>query len=207
MSEVDAREEERRHIARELHDELGQRLTALKMELSGLLPQAPHERIELLLEMVDDTMAAVRRIASNLRPMMLDDLGLNAAIEWLAHDASHRIGVEVELHLDEIRQPISAVASIALYRMVQEALTNVARHARATAVRIEIQQQAGELVLTVEDNGVGFPAQPAQPDHSLGLMGIRERAQMLGGRAEIGPAAGGGAQVVVRIPLHPTGVR
>ena len=131
-------EEERRHIARELHDELGQRLTALKMELASLLmpaqaqegvPGVPHDRIEAMLGMVDDTMASVRRIAANLRPTMLDDLGLHAAIEWLASESSRRVGIQVAVHFEEPEPPISAAASIVLYRIVQEALTNVARHA------------------------------------------------------------------------------
>ncbi len=202
---VEAREEERRRIARELHDELGQRLTALKMELSSLGPAAARRsydaRVANMLDMIDDTVAAVRRIAADLRPMMLDDLGLNAAIEWLARDAARRMGIEITVRLGEEDPPLSESAAIALYRMVQEALTNVARHARATDVCIEMRQQGPELVLSVRDNGVGFPDPSTQQDGRYGLLGIRERAYMLGGRIEVDNAPGGGGRLTVYLPL------
>lgn len=202
---VEAREEERRRIARELHDELGQRLTALKMELSSLGPAAARRsydgRVANMLDMIDDTVAAVRRIAADLRPMMLDDLGLNAAIEWLARDAARRMGIEITVRLGEDDPPLSEGAAIALYRMVQEALTNVARHARATDVSIEMRLQGPELVLSVRDNGVGFPDPSTQQDGRYGLLGIRERAYMLGGRIEVDNPPGGGGRLTVRLPL------
>jgi len=202
---VQAREEERRRIARELHDELGQRLTALKMELSSLGPaaaQPSHEaRVTGMLEMIDDTVAAVRRIAADLRPMMLDDLGLNAAIEWLARDAAHRMDIEITVRLGEEDPPLADAAAIAVYRMVQEALTNVARHAHATDVGIEMRQEGGELVLRVRDNGVGFSDRCLQHDGRYGLLGIRERAYMLGGRLEVDNPPGGGGRLTVRLPL------
>jgi len=205
---VEAREEERRRIARELHDELGQRLTALKMELSALGPAAARRsydgRVANMLDMIDDTVAAVRRIATDLRPMMLDDLGLNAAIEWLARDAARRMGIEITVRLGDEDPPVSDRAAIALYRMVQEALTNVARHARATDVRIGMRQEGTELVLTVHDNGVGFPDRAQVPDGRYGLLGIRERAYMLGGRIEVDNPPGGGGRLTVRLPLART---
>lgn len=204
-SVVEAREEERRRIARELHDELGQRLTALKMELSSLDPakgqRCSEARVITMLEMIDDTVASVRRIAADLRPMMLDDLGLNAAIEWLARDAARRLDLAVSVRLGEDDPPVSQSAAIALYRMVQEALTNVARHAHATDVRIQMRQQAGELVLTVHDNGVGFPGNLQQNEGRYGLLGIRERAYMLGGRLEVDNPPAGGGRLTVRLPL------
>lgn len=204
-SQVDAREEERRRIARELHDELGQRLTALKMDLSSLAraatAEAAAERIAAMTEMVDETVASVRRISTDLRPAMLDDLGLNAAIDWLARDASRRMGVDVALRLRCDDPPLGEGAAIALYRMVQEALTNIARHARASAVQIEMHCQNQELVLSVQDNGVGFSGPQIYREGSHGLMGIRERAWMLGGRIEVGNASGGGGCVTVRLPL------
>ncbi|MES2088628.1 MAG: PAS domain S-box protein, partial [Pseudomonadota bacterium] len=158
---VTAREEERRRIARELHDELGQRLTALKMELSSLAPALGHEvmasRIAGMLKMVDETVTSVRRIATELRPMMLDDLGLKAAIESLARDSERHMGIQITLELDEACGTVGDAAAIALYRMVQEALTNIARHAQATRARIEIRPQHGKLLLKVQDNGVGIP--------------------------------------------------
>lgn len=204
-SMVEAREEERRRIARELHDELGQRLTALHMELSGLVEQCTERgaaaRIVAMLAMVDDTVASVRRISTELRPLMLDDLGLNAAIEWLAKSWSQRMDIAVRLNLGEHDAELAQGGSIALYRMVQEALTNVARHARATQVEIGLRRAAGELVLTVQDNGIGFSEKTLHTEGKHGLMGIRERALMLGGHLEVGnPPGAGGGRVVVRIP-------
>lgn len=202
---IDAREEERRRIARELHDELGQRLTALKMELSSLAtPErygAPDKRVAAMLEMVDDTVASVRRIATDLRPMMLDDLGLNAAIEWLARDSARRMGIEISLELGDADPPISAAATIAVYRMVQEALTNIARHAKASAVHVQLRCEPDELLLVVRDDGIGFDEQAMHREGSHGLMGIRERARLLGGHLEIGNAPGGGGRIAVRLPM------
>jgi signal transduction histidine kinase len=203
---VDAREEERRRIARELHDELGQRLTALKMELSALASptrrSARDRRVGAMLDMVDETVASVRRIATELRPLMLDDLGLNAAIEWLAAGWARRMGVGVSLRLAEDIPPVGDAAAIAVYRMVQEALTNVARHARATEVRVETRYDGDQFVLSVEDNGRGFPERSMYREGSHGLMGIRERAFMLGGSLELGNSPHGGGRVTVRLPLQ-----
>jgi PAS domain S-box-containing protein len=205
-SMVDAREDERRRIARELHDELGQRLTALKMELSSLdapTRAAVHgDRLAVMLEMVDDTVATVRRIATELRPLMLDDLGLNAAIDWLTQGWAARMGIKVRLQLGRSDPDIGEAAAIALFRMVQEALTNIARHAKATEVRIQIRHSRGSLLLTVRDNGVGFAEASMYREGSHGLMGIRERAYMLGGTLEIGNARGGGGRITVRLPLR-----
>lgn len=204
-SVVEAREEERRRIARELHDELGQRLTALKMQLSSLRLDAQRKdadvRIAGMTEMLDDTVAAVRRIATDLRPLILDDLGLNAAIDWLARNAAQRMEFEVTVRLGADDPPISDRAAIALYRMVQEALTNVARHARATDVRIELTHTDTELVLSVHDNGIGFPERALHNEGGHGLLGIRERAYALGGRLEIDNPPGGGGRITVTLPL------
>ncbi len=208
-SVVEAREEERRRIARELHDELGQRLSALKMDLASLAHDMHREaydgRIAAMLEMLDDTVASVRRIAADLRPMMLDDLGLNAAIEWLARESARRMGMEVTVRLGEVDPKLDSRASTAVYRMVQEALTNVARHARATDVRIDLRQIGRELVLTVHDNGIGFPTGSARKEGSFGLMGIRERAYLLGGTLEVDNPPGGGGRITVRLPLQEIG--
>lgn len=207
-SVVEAREEERRRIARELHDELGQRLSALKMDLSSLghdMHRPAYDgRIAAMMEMLDETVASVRRIAADLRPMMLDDLGLNAAIEWLGRESARRMGMEVTVRLGEVDPVLDSRASTAVYRMVQEALTNVARHARATDVRIDLRQANDELVLTVHDNGVGFPSSNPHKEGSFGLMGIRERAYLLGGSLEVDNPPGGGGRITVRLPLQKT---
>lgn len=206
-SVVEAREEERRRIARELHDELGQRLTALKIDLTTLAAQAAlpagEPRVAAMQAMLDDTLASVRRIASDLRPLMLDDLGLNAAIEWLARDASRRIGIPVHTRLPLVEPALDQRVAIALYRMVQEALTNVARHAQARSVEIILQVQERQLVLTVADDGVGVAEQALRRAGSFGLMGLRERAHMLGGQIEIGRRPRGGTRLTVRVPAHP----
>lgn len=203
---VEAREAERRHIARELHDELGQRLSALKIEVANLRQsdrQRTHEgRIDEMLEMVDSSVAALRRIAADLRPLMLDDLGLNSAIESLAREAARRMGIEVTVRLDAEDATLTPGADIALYRMVQEALTNVGRHAHATDVRIDLRRTNDELVLTVQDNGKGFPAHAIGREGRCGLLGMRERAVMVGGRLEIDNPAGGGGRVIIHLPLQ-----
>jgi two-component system, NarL family, sensor histidine kinase UhpB len=206
-SVVEAREEERRRIARELHDELGQRLTALKIDLATLAAQAQlcHDdpRVAGMQAMLDDTLASVRRIASDLRPLMLDDLGLNAAIEWLARDASRRMGIPVHTRLPLDEPVVDQRVATALYRMVQEALTNVARHSQAQSVEVALQAQERQLVLTVADDGVGLPEQALQRAGSFGLMGLRERAHGLGGTIDVGPRHGGGTRLTVRLPSHP----
>ena len=198
-------ENERKRVARELHDELGQHLSALKMDLASLRSATDRrvvvERAAAMQDLLDQTVASVRRIAADLRPLMLDDLGLNAAIEWLAHEAARRMGIAVDLELDESEPQLSDQAVIALYRMVQEALNNVSRHARARRARVELHREAGELVLVVQDDGVGFGPQLLRKQGSYGLMGLQERASMFGGQLSIEVPPDGGSRVVVRMPL------
>lgn len=203
---VDAREEERRRIARELHDELGQRLMALKLALSALdRPDGPgiaRERMQAMIGMVDDTVAATRRISMDLRPMLLDDLGLKAAIGWLAQEFERRAGLQIELRLDHLPEPLPQKVMITLYRTAQEALTNIVRHAGADHVVIAIARAASMVELQVDDNGRGFAqAPPQKPRGSFGLIGIHERVHMLGGQVSVGNRPQGGARLVVRLPL------
>ena len=205
MHEV--REGERMRIARELHDELAQWLTALKMDVSWLAGRVGaednrvQEKVERMKQLVDSAVSSVRRIAHDLRPAMLDDLGLVPAIEHLLHEFSERTGlvVELETRADEVefREPLST----AVYRMVQEGLTNVARHARATEVRVAVRVAGGELIVSVRDNGIGVGAVQLNSGKSFGLLGIKERARTLGGEAEIHTAREGGAIVEIRIPV------
>ena len=134
---------------------------------------------------------------------MLDDLGLDAAIEWLAHDVARRTGIAVTVRLDDGAPAPDERTAIALYRIVQEALTNAVRHAQAHAVRVELAHADGELRLTVRDNGVGFPERATAKDGSFGLLGIRERALMLGGRMEVDNPPGGGGRLTVHLPTQP----
>jgi hypothetical protein len=203
----DVREAERTRIARELHDELAQWLTAIKMDVSWLSSRLPREQAQLVDKtekvkaLVDTTVNAVRRIAADLRPVMLDDLGLLPAIESLLHDLSQRTGIVISLDVEsgelDFREPLAT----ALYRMVQEALTNVARHAEATEVRVAVRVEGGELALSVCDNGRGFDEAAAAARKSYGVMGIRERAHTLGGRARIERLATGGTRVEIVIPI------
>jgi len=204
---VEAREAERRRIARELHEELGQRLSALKMDLASLRPVAvapdPDGRIVSMLETLDEAVATVRRIATDLRPLMLDDLGLNAAIDWLVRDIARRTGLEITLHLDDSDPPLGERASIALYRMVQETLEEIGRLHQGTDVWIEMRRQAGELVLSIEESGAGWPDLAGSEEHHDATIALHDRARMLGGRLDLGEAREGGRRITVRLPLPP----
>lgn len=200
-----SREHEAGRIARELHDELGQHLTGLKMDISWLGGKLPADHPELarkaegMKKLVDTAVKSVRRIASELRPLVLDDLGLVAGLEWLVQDFSRRTGIEVALDMDiGDAAPAEAQAS-ALFRIVQESLTNVARHAGASRVRVTLTHAGGRLLLAVQDNGKGIAAGAAKAG-SFGLLGIRERAIMLGGEASVAGQPGEGTRVEVSLP-------
>ncbi|KML60965.1 histidine kinase [Burkholderia cepacia] len=207
------REEEKTRIARELHDDLGQQLTALKMDLSVVEQQLrvpsraqPDEGMQSHLQgmrrLIDATVASVRRIAADLRPVMLDDLGLVPAIEWLANDFTNRYGIDVERHIETGGLTFTSAGATTLFRIVQEALTNVARHADATRVALRLDVEEGFCVLRVADNGRGAaPGGPAHEDKSFGLIGIRERAHMLGGTVTIDTALARGFSITVSFPL------
>ena len=209
VSLVDAREEERLRIARGMHDELGQLLTALQLELASLALVAREpvqsQRIGSMKALIDETMVAVRRISDDLRPLMLDDLGLNAAVESLARTAAARMGIEVTVRHDEADPPIQPSVATALYRIVQEALTNVARHAHATDVSIDLRMQGRDIVLKVEDNGVGLPDDALERTGSWGLRGLLERVNLCGGALVLENAAGSGARMTVRLPIDAAG--
>ncbi|WP_175774845.1 PAS domain-containing sensor histidine kinase [Burkholderia anthina] len=207
------REEEKTRIARELHDDLGQQLTALKMDLSVVEQQlrAPDRaqpddgmlsHLQAMRRLIDATVASVRRIAADLRPVMLDDLGLVPAIEWLANDFTNRYGIDVERHIETGGLTFTSAGATTLFRIVQEALTNVARHADATRVALRLDVEEGFCVLRVADNGRGAaPGGPAHEDKSFGLIGIRERAHMLGGTVTIDTALARGFSITVAFPL------
>jgi PAS domain S-box-containing protein len=205
---TEAREQERRHVARELHDELGQRLSALKLDLSTVLRQvgtdapAVRERLRALLAEVDGAIAATRRIATDLRPAMLDDLGLNAAIDWLAADWTRRAGLKIALDCEPVDDSLTESAATTIYRIVQEGLTNVHRHAHAAEVRIELHRREPDLLLRIFDDGRGLATGGDEPRSASGLTGIRERARLLGGSASLRNRAGRGCVLEVRLPLE-----
>lgn len=207
-------EEERTRIARELHDDLGQSLTALKMDVGGLVemlqPSAAggplqNRLISRIVGTLDDTVTAVQRLSSELRPSVLDDLGLAAAIEAEALRFEQRTGIECEISVpDQDGVQVSGPAVTAIYRIVQEALTNVARHADATRVEVRLRQRPGELLLEIRDDGRGITSEEVGDRFSFGLIGIRERADMVGGTVHFEGVSGRGTIVSVRIPASAT---
>jgi len=205
------REEERTMIAREIHDELGQALTGLKMDLSALQKGLRKtgeldfarltEKTSTMSELVDSTIQTVRKIATDLRPGILDDLGLVAAIEWQAQDFQKRTGINCSLKAGVDEVEMNADRSTALFRIFQETLTNVARHSAATEVEVMLSQYGDQIALEIKDNGKGISQAEISGRRSLGLLGMRERAQLLGGDLKISGTPNEGTTVTARIPL------
>ncbi|KUY55145.1 PAS domain S-box protein [Burkholderia sp. RF2-non_BP3] len=207
------REEEKTRIARELHDDLGQQLTALKMDLSAVelglrgvvVPNTGvREQLGGMHRLIDSIVASVRRIAADLRPVMLDDLGLVPAIEWLANDFTRRYRITVDRDIAPVDTAFTGTGATTLFRIVQEALTNVARHSDATNVTLALKVEDGYCMLRIADNGHGAPehADNVQDRPSFGLIGIRERAHMLEGTVTIDNRPGTGFTITVALPLH-----
>jgi signal transduction histidine kinase len=201
------REQERTRIAMELHDDLGQQLTGLKLELSWLGGRlkdgrtAAPEAFDAMRHQLDNAISSVRRIAAELRPLILGDLGFADAVAWQAGELSRRSGLEIVLDLKDASLVTDDVVATALFRIVQESLTNIARHSGATRVDVRLVEQAGELVLTVKDNGKGMSTE-ARPGNGIGLVSMRERSTALGGRFRIASIAGAGTTVEVVLPLE-----
>jgi PAS domain S-box-containing protein len=202
-----AREQEKTRIARELHDELGQALTALQMDVTWFRGKMPPDtdgmamrlaRMETLLE---TTVAATRRISADLRPLMLDDLGLLPALEWLVESFTERTSVSCELAVANADLELPDLQATAVFRTVQESLTNIAKHAGASRVDVAIEHRDSELTVSVRDDGVGFLPEDSRKPNSYGLLGLRERAALLGGEARVTSAPGRGTHVEVRFPF------
>ena len=209
-----AREEEAIRIARELHDQLGRCLTALKMDVDAIqrgLPgdaaagnnsQAVLEKVKRMSRTLDETVQTVRRISAELRPGVLDDLGLAAAIEWQAKEFQRRSGLNCVLRLPEEDLVLTRDPATALFRIFQESLTNVARHAQATKVWVTLNEEEGAIVLEIEDDGIGISSVQLADRRSLGLLGMRERVAVFDGEIEFSGVPGQGTAVVVRMPLR-----
>ena len=203
------REDERTHIARELHDQLGQMLTALKIDVAwlqeriGKSESACQDKIAGMRRLIDDTLHWVRRMSAELRPIMLDDLGLTAALEWLLEEFSRRHGIPARLEVTGQDDSLAKDCGTAAFRIVQECLTNIARHARAQQVSVSLDIAGQRLSILVEDDGVGFDPEAKPPHKHFGLIGIRERAEMLGGKCQLVSAPGAGTSVRVDLPLNP----
>lgn len=201
-------EEERIRISREIHDQLGQALTALKLELSlvrrslvsaGLAE--PSAKVHEIERSVNRIIRTVRKIATDLRPGILDELGVAAAIEWMARDFQNRTGIRCKVNLQEAGEISDVVSATAIFRIVQEALTNVIRHAAASQVIVSLKKKDDNLILEVKDNGIGIMEGQVINPKSLGLVGIRERVLLLGGETEFSGKPGEGTLLRVTIPV------
>ena len=206
------REEERTRIARELHDELGQMLTGVKLDAMWLATRLSGEqpgivdKIASMSKLIDETLNAMRRVAADLRPVMLDDLGLAAAVEWLSEEFGKRTGINIQMELElEREDDVNAEVATAIFRIVQECLTNVARHAEAEHVLISLDCYNDKLMLLLSDDGKGIPAANERKRNSYGIIGMRERAHSLGGALHLLSIPEEGTTVVAIIPANPIG--
>ncbi|MGH8642631.1 MAG: sensor histidine kinase, partial [Burkholderiales bacterium] len=207
---VDIQETERRQFSRELHDRVGQNLTALSISLDILKTQlggngnaAFRSRLDDAAVLLESTAGSIENVMSELRPPMLDDYGLLPALQWYANEFSSRTGIEVAVYGDEQSGRLPQASEIALFRIVQEALNNVAKHAHASRVHIALEREGLRFAMSISDDGVGLgSAAPsaARQRHGLGMVTMRERTQAVGGEFEIGAAPGRGTRVVVRVP-------
>jgi PAS domain S-box-containing protein len=201
------REEERAAIAREIHDELGQQLTAIKLDVSWLDRKIAgdaviKERIGGVLAMLTEMIHTIRRISTQLRPSILDDLGLIEALKWQVRDFQKRTGIQIEFECSEETLKVAPAVTTGLFRIFQESLTNVARHAEATSVSARLYVEDDRLILTITDNGKGFDPALAKKKKTLGLMGMKERTLMMKGAYQIDSRPGNGASLRFSIPLH-----
>jgi signal transduction histidine kinase len=202
---VEAQETERRSLARELHDEVGQSLSAVLVELrnlsSGLAVQSEEQlskHVETIKDLVENTVRTIRNMSLLLRPSMLDDLGLIPALRWQAREVSRQTCMDVTVSTDLVSDDLPDEYKTCIYRVVQEALHNSSRHSHATAVRIQVLQKPGQLTLSIRDNGKGFDVKQSK---GLGLLGIEERVAHLGGRCSIHSETGSGTVIAVDLPF------
>lgn len=201
------REDERKRIAREIHDELGQNLLALRLDVSALHARAGdrhpllQERATAALDYIDTTMKSIRSIMNNLRPSVLD-LGLPAAIEWQMRQFERRTGVPCELHMNDDGIEVPEAQATAVFRILQESLNNIGRHARATRVRIALEIERQQLHFSISDNGIGMYPGDRRKVRRFGLIGIQERITMLGGELEIDSTPGRGTVLQITIPME-----
>lgn len=202
----EAREQEKRRIARELHDELGQSLTALKLDAIWLQKKLQdsdvlQDHIANMVGIIDRTIASSRRISSDLRPLMLDDLGLAEAIEWLCKDSTHNTGISVIVDIKGLNHIDDTAVASAVYRVIQEAVNNVVKHSQASKLSVVVQSDQQAAKLTVKDNGKGMSQEEENKRGSYGLVGIKERIYMLDGTVSITSEPGRGTHLTVSIPL------
>jgi signal transduction histidine kinase len=191
-----------------VHDELGQALTGLKLDMSWLLTKVGKNRtpittkVKTMVEHIDETIQTVRRIATELRPGILDSLGLLAAIEWQANEFQSRTSIPCHVETTVADKTWDQDISTVFFRIFQETLTNIIRHAKATRVDVRLAEEEGKLVLTVKDNGRGITDEEIANTRSIGLVGMRERARLIGGELSLQGALGQGTSVTLRVPLR-----
>lgn len=206
------REEERCRISREIHDELGQVLATVQMGVSLLAEDYRDHwllatRIDEIDQQLRGAIETVQRISAELRPLMLDTLGLAAAVDWQAREFQKKTGIDCTLDIHLHRAEFDPDAATAIFRIFQETLTNIIRHAKATLVRVTLEEKRGKLVLIVRDNGRGITREQCRNSNALGIMGMRERAYTLGGRVTILGAPGKGTVATATIPLPRSGTK
>jgi signal transduction histidine kinase len=202
------REEERTRISREIHDELGQQLTGLKMNISWLNKKITNATPEITthinqsIALSDQTLKTVRRIAAQLRPSILDDLGLISALEWESDEFQNRYNIEVNFIAENITSTLDQKMSTAIFRIFQESLTNVLRHSKATLVTTVFAEFENQFTLKIEDNGIGFDENENKKIRTLGLLGMKERALMIGGTLTIKSTPNKGTILILQIPKN-----
>ncbi len=205
----EVREEERASMAREIHDELGQQLTGLKMDVywlkEGLAPadKGTRQQVDTILTLLDQTITTVRKISAALRPFILDDLGLVEALQAHGREFQNRFGIAVTFTTDLEEIPVSPKMGISLFRIFQESLTNVARHAEATKVACTMTRRDNNIILSIKDNGKGFDPTKTAGKKTLGLLGMKERILMMEGKFDINSRPGAGTEIIVTVPLQP----
>ncbi|MBI4300256.1 MAG: HAMP domain-containing protein, partial [Chloroflexi bacterium] len=212
---ISAEEEERKRIARELHDETSQEATALMISLDTLLAARDlrlwdlRARLQGSKALAERIVDGVQRMIFDLRPSVLDDLGLASAVRWYAESRLKDVGIDLHLQVEDEEQQLPAQIEVAVYRAFQEAITNVARHAEARSVRVGLMRSEEALVLTVDDDGKGFDLEHLTPGpdrlEGLGILGMRERLALVGGRLEIDSQVGDGTRVRIEVPLEANG--
>lgn len=205
-----AREEERTRISREIHDELGQVLATVHMGVSLLAEeyrdhQHLTQQIGVFEEMLEDAIKTVQRIVTELRPLMLDTLGLLDALDWQIKEFQKRTGIDCNLGILLQRNDFAPDVATALFRILQETLTNIIRHSEATRVKVTLDEKRDKLILIVRDNGMGITREQNRNGRALGIMGMQERAYALGGRVKIFGVPAKGTVVIAHIPVSPSG--
>lgn len=202
-----ARESERTHIAREIHDELGQQITGLKMDMAWLNRKLDNadplikQKLKEIIDGMNGTVATVRNLAMKLRPSLLDDLGLVAALEWQSEDFQKRTGIQTHFESDVTTVQFPEAISTNLFRIFQESLTNIVRHAKATRVEASLVQQDGLLILEITDNGIGFNEETVKLKNTLGLLGMKERTLEMNGTFDISGLPGSGTRIHIAVPV------